>query len=152
MDQQAKFEGYAVVEIMGHNREIGFVTTEYFGGPALFRIDQPPIPEREYELKRAQWIGDVLAQPGTKVQRDALPGKTAYVGPQAIFRLTPVDEATALEAIEKMIPAPVKILSLVENKRITAGDVADEQDPDFYDDGDHCEDCGMVVGVSCSCI
>jgi len=49
MEAQAKFEGWAVVEIMGHNREIGFVTTEYFGGPALFRVDQPEFPEREYE-------------------------------------------------------------------------------------------------------
>jgi hypothetical protein len=119
MEAQAKFEGYAVVEIMGHNREVGFVTTEYFGGPALFRIDQPPLPEREYTLERAQWFGETLAQPGTVVKREAMPGKTAYVGPSAVFRLTPCDEATAREAIERMLPAPVKILKLVENKLIS---------------------------------
>lgn len=31
-EEQSKFNGWAVVEIMGHNREIGFVTTEYFDG------------------------------------------------------------------------------------------------------------------------
>lgn len=112
--EQSTFEGYAIVEIMGHNREIGYVRTEYFGGPALFRIDQPPISARERELTRAEWIGDVLAGPGSKVQRVAIPGKTAFVGPQAVFRMTPCDEATALEAIERMIHAPVKVLSLVE--------------------------------------
>lgn len=119
MDQgQSSFSGWAVVEIFGHSKEIGYVTTSYFGGPALFRVDQPPISEREYELTRAEWLGDTLAQPGTKVQRVAIPGKTSYVGPSAVFRMTPCDEATALEAIERMIPAPIKILSLVEVKLI----------------------------------
>ena len=137
MDQQATFEGYAIVEIMGHNREIGYVKTEYFGGPALFRIDQPALPEREHELTRAQWIGDVLAQPGTKVQRAALPGKTSYVGPSAIFRLTPCTEETVMRALEELIPTPVKILHLVENKKLTerAQDVVDSYD-DFKEDQD----------------
>lgn len=139
--QQAVYEGYAVVEIMGHNREIGYVRTEYFGGPALFRIDQPAIPAREYELKRAQWIDGVLAQPGTKMQREALPGKTAYVGPSAIFRMTPCDEATALEAIERMLPAPVKILSLVELKQIPATDHEERQE--------HLETCEEVDCATC---
>jgi hypothetical protein len=69
MDEQSKFEGWAVVEIMGHNREIGFVITEYFGGPALFRIDQPAFPEREYELERPQWVDDRYCPIGTKVRR-----------------------------------------------------------------------------------
>lgn len=149
---QAKYEGYAVVEIMGHNREIGFVTTEYFGGPALFRIDQPSIPEREYELTRAQWIGDVLAQPGTKVQRPAMSGKTTYVGPQAIFRLTPCTEETAMKAIEQLIPSPIKILSLVEIVKIgDGGDIygADDNDPE-PDFEDHCTTCGLTP-ENCEC-
>lgn len=148
-DEQSKFEGYAVVEIMGHNREIGYVTTAYFGGPALFRIDQPPIPARESELTRAEWIGDVLAQPGTKVERVAIPGKTSYVGPQAVFRLTPCDQETALKAIERMIPAPIKILSLVEAKKLGEGAAeatSDDQDsvcPDCEAPVQYCE-CGNV--------
>ena len=84
MTENAKFEGWAIVELMGHKREIGFVTTEYFGGPALFRIDQPGIPAQEYELTRAEWVADMLAGVGTKIQREAVPGKTAYVGQGAI--------------------------------------------------------------------
>lgn len=132
MEEQAKFEGWAVVEIMGHNKEIGFVTTEYFGGPALFRIDQPEFPEREYVLERPQWVNETHCPIGTKVKRESLPGKTAYVGPSAIFRLTPCTEETAKRAIERMIPAPIKILHIPENaKLVTASEVADEQDPDF---------------------
>lgn len=115
---QASFKGWAVVEIMGHNREVGFVTTEYFGGAALFRVDQPPLDAREYTLDRAQWIDETLAGPGTKVRREALPGKTVYVGPQSIFRLTPCSEDTAKQAVERMLPAPVKIVDLVEAKQL----------------------------------
>ncbi len=120
MSDQGKFEGFAVIELMGHNREIGFVTTEYFGGPGLFRVDQPEIPAREYELTRAEWINDQLAGPGSKVQREALPGKTTYVGPSSIFRMTPCDEETAKKAIELLISAPVKILELVKREQLSA--------------------------------
>lgn len=133
--EQAKFEGWAVVEIMGHNKEIGFVTTQYFGGPALFRVDQPALPDREYELVRPQWIDDKLCDVGTKVQRQAIPGKTVYVGPPAIFRITPCSQETAMRGVEELIPAPIKILHLVEKKRIAAGQIPyeaelDDDDPD----------------------
>ncbi len=138
--QQANFTGWAVVEIMGHNKEIGFVTTEYFGGPALFRVDQPALPEREYELKRPQWIDDKLCPIGTKIQRAALPGKTVYVGPPAIFRLTPCDEETVKRAVENLIPTPIKILSVPEGKQISAGNPHD----------DYCNSCGEQI-EQCSC-
>ncbi len=139
--QQTSFEGYAVLELMGHNQAYGFVTTCYFGGPALFRVDRPEIPKREYELKRAQWIGDVLAQPGTKVEREAVPGSTVFVGPQAVFRMTPCDEATVRECIERNIQAPIKVLSLVEQKRIAPSDPNERQE--------HLETCEEVDCATC---
>lgn len=130
MEEQSSFSGWAVVEIMGHNREIGYVTTVYFGGPALFRVDQPELPEREYILERPQWIGDRQCPKGTHVIREALQGKTVFVGPPAIFRLTPVTEETAKKAIEAMLPSPIKVVSIPDVAQITAGGIADEQDPD----------------------
>ena len=134
-EEQAKFEGWAVVEIMGHNREIGFVTTAYFGGPALFRVDQPEFPEREYTLQRPTWIGDKQCPKGTVVKREAMPGKTVFVGPPAIFRMTPCDEETARKAIEAMIPAPIKVVSIPDDagRLVTAGDISNEQDGDDRD-------------------
>lgn len=58
-------------------------------------------------------------------------GKTAYVGPSSIFRLTPCTEETARRAIEQMIPAQMKVVNLAEKVAITAGAVAEEQDPDY---------------------
>ena len=120
-EESAKFSGWAIVEIMGHSKEIGFVTTEYFGGPALFRIDQPSLAPRTHELTRAQWVNDKLCDIGTRVERVELPGKTTYVGPSAIFRLTPCTEETARRGVEELIPVPMKILHLVERKQINAG-------------------------------
>jgi hypothetical protein len=135
MENQARFEGWAILELNGHNKEIGYVTTEYFGGPALFRVDQPELPEREYELTRAQWIDGVFAGPGTKMKRESLPGKTAYVGPHSIYRMNPCSEEIAQRAIEEMIPAPIKILHLVESKRLAEAvetvDSEDEFEPQF---------------------
>ena len=48
MEQQAatqsRFEGWAIVEMFGHQREAGFVTTESFGPACLFRVDTPALP------------------------------------------------------------------------------------------------------------
>lgn len=46
--EQAKFEGWAIVEMMGHRQEVGYVTTEAYGQAVLFRVDSPDIPERDY--------------------------------------------------------------------------------------------------------
>ena len=131
-DEQSKFSGWAIVEIMGHSKEIGYVTTEYFGGPALFRIDQPSLPIRTHELTRAQWINDKLCDVGSRVERGELPGKTTYVGPSAIFRLTPCTEETARRGVEELIPVPMKILHLVERKQLV-------QPSQAYDDFDEAE-------------
>lgn len=115
--QQAKFEGWAVVEMMGHQREVGYVTTEVFGAACLFRVDTPALPERDYELKRPEWI---LAQDGeqkycpagSKVRRQAVPAKSRLVGPPAIYAITPCTEESAMRAIEELIRRPVILLEL----------------------------------------
>jgi hypothetical protein len=45
--EQAVFSGWAVVELMGHQSEIGFVKTQAFGQAVMFRIDTPELPELE---------------------------------------------------------------------------------------------------------
>ena len=133
MKENGTFEGWAIIELMGHNQEIGFVRTEYFGGPALFRVDQPSFEARDYVLERPQWVGDIYGPAGSTVQREAIAGKTVYVWPPAIFRITPCTEQTARQAIESLIRAPIKVLNLAEGKLVTAGDINREQD---YDDVD----------------
>lgn len=50
------FEGWAVVELFGHQREVGFVTTQVFGAAVLFRIDTPELSDREYTLERPEQV------------------------------------------------------------------------------------------------
>lgn len=134
--QQAKFEGFAVIELMGHNKEIGYVTTQYFGGPALFRVDRPELSEREFELKRPQYVDHKWCPAGAKVKRPALPAKTALIGPPAIFRITPCTELMAIEAIEEMMAPPLILLSLPERVHIAAGEEPDRDPDDNRDDED----------------
>lgn len=144
-EQQSKFEGWAIVEMMGHRREIGYVTTEHYGAASLFRVDSPEFEEREFELTRPQWVDGRHAPTGSKVKRASIPAKSCLVGPGSIYALTPCDEATARKAIEEGIHRPLILLSVPDSKNlISAGDVAREQDPDV------CEDCGHDVG-DCFC-
>ena len=33
----ARFEGWALIELFGHGHEAGFVTTQYYGDKAMFQ-------------------------------------------------------------------------------------------------------------------
>jgi hypothetical protein len=120
--KQAAFEGWAIVELFGHAKEIGFVTTQYFGSACLFQIDVPPLPEREIILDRVQYIqhdneGGIHWTPaGSKVKRLASPGRSPLVGPSAIYKLTPCTQETAMLALEEFCPRPMVLLELAKKQ------------------------------------
>src|SRR3954462_14663572 len=93
MDQQAKFEGWAVVELFGHSKEAGYVTTQYFGDRAMFQIDVPTFEDREYELERPEWCEvdgrDQLVPKGSKVLRKGTPARSRIVSPGAVYAMNP---------------------------------------------------------------
>ena len=112
---QAKFEGWAVVEQMGHNRYAGLVTTEYFGDAALFRIDVPQLEERERITKRPDYGPDGAYLPaGSKVTEARVQGYTKYIGPKSLFALTPCTQEAALAAVEEIQPRRVMAVTLPE--------------------------------------
>ncbi len=118
--KQGSFEGWAIVEMMGHRREIGFVTTESYGAASLFRVDTPELPEREFVLTKPEYacIGaDEVREwcpAGTKVRREALPARSCLVAPAALYALNPCSEIAAREAIELSAERP---LILVERPK-----------------------------------
>ena len=119
MEQQtSKFEGWAVVELFGHSREAGFVTTEYFGSGALFRVEVPPLPEREVTLTRPEWINNELAGVGSKIQRSGSEGRTRFIGPGAVYAMNPCTQDAAMKAIEAMTSRDVKVIELVRPKSL----------------------------------
>ena len=139
--EQAKFDGWAIVDVLGHQRYVGYVRTEAYGAAVLFRVDVPELPEREYQLKKPEYIGnngDVVWTPaGSTVQRAATPGYTKLIGAGSIYSISPCDEAAALKAVEAAQPAQLKLVSLPANVlRLSAPD----PDPSEEDDDEEADD------------
>jgi hypothetical protein len=117
--KQATFEGWAIVEMMGHRKEIGYVTTQAFGPAVLFRVDRPELPEREFTLTRPEYIEQGQVEGlrqwcpiGTKVKRAAVPALSCLVAPGSLYAMTPCSEAAARTAIERNIERPLILIEL----------------------------------------
>lgn len=138
---QANFNGWARVEILGHQSHIGYVRTEAYGQAVLFRVDTPELPEREYVLEEPEYVRangrDTWAPKGTKVRREATPGVSVLVGSGSIYRIVPCSEAAALKAIESNGRSPLKLVELPEARAIEGpsdSDSDEEADQDEPDD------------------
>jgi hypothetical protein len=142
------FEGWALVEIFGHQKEVGFVTTEAYGTAVLFRCDTPELPEREYTLESPEYAKDESGTrwcpTGTKVRRQISPAKTRLIGPGAIYSITPCTEDVARRAIEEVIRRPLILLEMPKGaiKELLPGETVSEDR--------RCEDCGEVI-EECLC-
>jgi hypothetical protein len=124
---QAKFEGWAIVELFGHQREAGFVTTQYYGNAAMFQLDVPELPEREYILERADWVGNDLVPIGSTVKKEAVAGRSRLINPSAVYALNPCDEAGVRKALETGARREIKLVKLAEGKQlVAAGTEADD--------------------------
>lgn len=104
---QSTFSGWCVVELFGRQTEIGYVTTDSFGDAVMFRIEIPPLTEREYALTEPQYVGSTWMAAGTKVRRPAVPGRSRLVSPGAVYSLNPCTEEAALAALERTSPRPL---------------------------------------------
>jgi hypothetical protein len=130
-NQQAKFEGWAMIEMMGHQRETGFVTTEYYGAAALFRVDVPELPEREYAIERPEYTPQGLLPIGTVVKRGALPARTRLIAPGAVYAINPCSEEVARRAVDSAQPRPLILVKLPEGKQIESAPVFEVRDREF---------------------
>jgi hypothetical protein len=76
------FEGWAIVELMGHRRLAGYVTEEDHFGTAMLRLD----------IRGAD---------------DTAPAITQLYGGSSVYCLTPTTEDIARKLGERLRPAPV---------------------------------------------
>ncbi|MDX2235306.1 MAG: hypothetical protein NW200_12480 [Hyphomonadaceae bacterium] len=83
MTDAPAFEGWALVEIMGHRRRAGFVREVTVAGAKMLQVDVPA-PD-----------GDV----------------TEFYGGASIFALRPVTEQLARDLAKQAEPRPVRALS-----------------------------------------
>jgi hypothetical protein len=128
--KQATFEGWAAIEMMGHRKEIGFVTTQAFGQAVLFRVDTPELPEREYVLESPEYAGGRYCPPGTKVKRPASPAKSCLVAPAALYAINPCSESAVMAMIERSISRPLIILELPEQAALPPKPESDYDEDD----------------------
>ena len=139
-EAQNNYSGWTLVELFGHQQEAGFVTTEYFGTAAMFRIDIPGLEEREYELEKPEYGAHTSYRElpiGTKVKRSAISPRSRLVGVSAIYGMTPCTEEVVKTAIERSIGRPLIVLSLPDKIQLAeCGTVSDSE----YDDYDPEED------------
>lgn len=143
--EQAVFNGWAIVDVLGHQRYIGYVTTEAFGAAVLFRIDVPALEARERTTVRPGYVGDVYAPAGTVVQEGAVAGYTKLVGAGSIYTITPCDQAAAIAALETSRPRPLMVARLPDASALPpASTGVPGPDDDGDGDGDEvCESCGQ---------
>ncbi|GEM_PF-1570563 len=136
MEQQAKFEGWAVVELFGHAKEAGYLTTQYFGDKAMFQIDVPELKEREYTLERPEWLEvegrDQLAPIGTKVRRAGAPGRSRIVSPSAVYAINPSTEALIHKLLDREVPRKLIVLELPKTHQIAASSEPTESPDDSW--------------------
>lgn len=131
--QQSKFDGWAVVEMMGHRKEIGYVTTQAFGQAVLFRVDTPELPEREYTLESPEYAshngdGSRWCPVGTKVRRSASPARSCLVAPSSLYAINPCSEQAALALIDRNVRRPLIALELPEQAALPPAQSLEEQD------------------------
>ena len=108
--KQSAFEGWAVVELLGHQREIGYVTTEAYGAAILFRVDTPELAEREFVLPRPEYGAGGTLPAGAKVKRAAVPAASRLVAPGALYAINPCTEEAARAAIEHSVSRPLVLI------------------------------------------
>jgi hypothetical protein len=136
--EQAKFEGWAIVDVLGHQRYIGFVTTEAYGAAVLFRIDVPELAERERTTVRPGYVNDAYAPAGTVVKESAVKGYTKLVGAGSIYAITPCDREAALTALEQMQHRPLMLVRMPTDAALPSAPSPDAapRDEEDFDDGD----------------
>jgi hypothetical protein len=101
------YQGWAVVELMGHRQTAGLVSEVTLGGTTLLRVDTPA-PDSE-----------------------AIVASQMYGG-SAIYCLTPCDEATARTVLRSAYDLPPMVRVAL---RASAALPAPDEDPD-EDEGD----------------
>jgi hypothetical protein len=135
--QQAHFDGWAIVDVMGHQRYVGYVTTEAYGQAVLFRIDVPALEERERVTTRPGYGGGGQYLPaGTTVKEGAVAGYSKLVGSGSIYTITPCTKEAALAAVEEMQPRPLMSVALPPDRALAEGDASDPIDFDAIDGDD----------------
>lgn len=107
MTDREPFEGWAIVELMGHRRLAGQISEQEVAGTAFLRLDVPAA------------AGD---------------GVTQFYSTSAIYCITPTTEEIARKIGARSVPAPVSRFELEPLKPVDMGPLLtgeDEEEDDY---------------------
>ncbi len=120
-DTKTTFEGWAVIELFGHNQIAGYVTDAPQFGTSMMRVD---VPE----------VGDG-------------PGYTKFFGGSAIYAITPTTKEIAQIAAARLDVRPISEWTVPYQPRLSEGGLSpppsedeDYQDEDYQDEDYQDED------------
>ena len=134
--QHSTFFGWAVVEIFGHQKYAGYVTTETFGIAAMFRIDVPALEARERVTKAPGYVGGRYVPAGSKVLEGPVLGYTKLFGVGAVFGITPCTPEAARQVVEEIQPRPLMAVDVPPELALPEGRIIPDRDldDDFNED------------------
>jgi hypothetical protein len=102
---QTTIQGWAIVELMGHNVIAGRVAEQTIAGAAFLRVDVPAL--------------------------DSQPGFTKFYGGAAIYAITPTTEEVARQAASRLATRPVSLWVVPDGRHQLPAPVVDgETDED----------------------
>lgn len=126
--EQASFSGWAILEIFGHQKYAGMVTSQVFGTSVMLRLDVPGLQERERVAGSYEYDHDGRAIPaGSVVKVEASPPYTKFFGVGAIYSMTPCTEEAALKALESLQPRPIQVVSLPRQQHFLESDAENDE-------------------------
>lgn len=102
---EEKFEGWVILEQLGHKRLAGYVKEETVAGQGFLRIDIP---------------GETGVQ------------ATQYINPSTVYAITPVTEEVAMAVALRNKPQPVRRWELPAPQDTDRYE--DEEEPDYEDE------------------
>jgi hypothetical protein len=98
MSDNFPFEGWAILELMGHRKLAGHLSEQTIGGAAFLRIDVPKAPPNPPLDLRAVGDADEAAAPWAVTQ---------FYAPSAVYCITPTTEDLARKVAAGAQPTPV---------------------------------------------
>jgi hypothetical protein len=106
------FEGWAILELMGHRRLAGWVSEQTIAGAAFIRLDvadegDPASPGSTYDPSSDSYVA------------------TQFYSPQALYCLTPTTKEVALAVARFNKPAPVQRWELPAAQETPGAEFAD---------------------------
>ena len=102
---QTKFEGYALVEVMGHRRHAGFVTTVFIGTAAFLQVVNEEVPTTQYRLDQDAVVDAEYCYAGSLIE-SGRERREILIGTGSIYAITPI----SAEQAERLAPPKHKVL------------------------------------------